>query len=575
MLVGYSGRITSISSLLPDNGLAGLAGALNAVGVKPKIMDLSTIDSLRRMTPTECTEKLQSILRTLQYVNQHRWNPFSLIKGVLAMRDLKAVDAALKKAQERFVREKAEEIIADAKREGYGFIGFKLWNGDGFEGTVMMAEMVKKALPDIKIFFGGPQAQFFRERIYRFAPSVDAIAISDGEKNIQDLMEFVYEGRKLSSINGIIYRDSTGNIVSTPIRWEADMRALPLPDYSRETYPSLYNNEKISIFVVEDIRGCNNGCSFCVIPHLCGGLMRPKGDERTADEIEQIVSETGSHMIRRGGAASTSASLIGSMEELNRRGIWTNSSSFGRINDMSNLTPAQFQFLKDSGLVALFYGVEAESDEKLKLMNKKLTVSATEDTIKKTRDAGIMVAGSIIYPNSYDTLTTRRRLVDMIKRTGIDSVLLQFLGVYPGTAVALTPERFGVEIVYPSWLDNLKVLLGLKRKPSYYDDEIQDYLITYKIKTQVLPKYWEPLPWKINGMSYRRYADETTSLYREILSGGTAMKLTDEEILMAKCAGIPLMEMSSMCFEAAFTSGWQLYKKMLQMINQGVSKRIL
>ena len=60
-LITFAGYPTALNCLMPDNGLANLAGALINGGHTTKILDYSTVSIIREMIPCEFAKKLEGI----------------------------------------------------------------------------------------------------------------------------------------------------------------------------------------------------------------------------------------------------------------------------------------------------------------------------------------------------------------------------------------------------------------------------------------------------------------------------------------------------------------------------------
>ena len=56
LLVSYAGYPYTPSSLMPDNGLASLAGSLIQAGHEVKILDYGTLDTVRRLIPKDISK---------------------------------------------------------------------------------------------------------------------------------------------------------------------------------------------------------------------------------------------------------------------------------------------------------------------------------------------------------------------------------------------------------------------------------------------------------------------------------------------------------------------------------------
>jgi radical SAM superfamily enzyme YgiQ (UPF0313 family) len=71
------------------------------------------------------------------------------------------------------------------------FVGLKLWNGDGFVASQIIAECIKKNFPDMPIFAGGPHVDIFLENIYKITDAFDCLVYGEGEETIVMLAEYV------------------------------------------------------------------------------------------------------------------------------------------------------------------------------------------------------------------------------------------------------------------------------------------------------------------------------------------------------------------------------------------------
>ncbi|MCM8815884.1 MAG: hypothetical protein NC931_07935 [Candidatus Omnitrophica bacterium] len=61
--------------------------------------------------------------------------------------------------------------------------------------------------------------------------------------------------------------------------------------------------------------------------------------------------------------------------------------------------------------------------------------------------------------------------------------------------------------------------------------------MTYQIKQFFPPRYWKPLPYRVNGMSFKQYAGETSRFQIELNEAGITTFVSDEAYLLSKFAG--------------------------------------
>ena len=570
IFINYPGYPASPNAFMPDNGLASLAGRLYDAGHKARILDYGTVGLMQRLVPNRIHQKLSNVLT--EYENLARKKKE---KGTLSYRDeaksawyfgqLTLLTHELERVRIRTEIEIAEEVICQIKKEENPFIGFKLWNGDGFTGSIRIAEKLREAYPQISIFAGGPQVKFFKDFIYRETRGFDALAVGDGESSIIPLAEAALGRINLSSVPNI-YRLANGESAYTFTENIQRLDSLPFPLYDFETYPSMEGDQKIKIAVVEDRRGCDNLCYFCAHPVISGAVPRVKTAQRVVDEFAYIQNKYGISNFRLGGSSTPGKSLSAIADEIRQRELDIKFTAFVRAKDSDR---ANFPNIHEAGLYSLFLGIESGSQKVLDGMNKGVSIHKIREVIDQAKRAGIFVIGSIIYPAPFDTTETRRETVNFLTETRPDSVPLQFLGIYPGTEYASHPENHNLQLVYPSTIDNVLASLGLKANPKFNDAEILHYLIRYKLQLLFPPKYWEPLPWKVNGMGYKQFAAETQSLYDELQQKNILTMLTDEEALMAHLAGTPPRDFYDQTFSYLFTGDWVQMADLVSKINNG------
>ncbi len=106
--------------------------------------------------------------------------------------------------------------------------------------------------------------------------------------------------------------------------------------------------------------------------------------------------------------------------------------------------------------------------------------------------------------------------MDFLLRTRPDSVLVQFPGLYPQTIWGKNPSMFNFTV----------------ETNNYAAD-----VMTYQIKQLFPPRYWKPLPYKINGMSFKQYTDETEKFQRELQQAGITTFVSDEAYLLSRFSG--------------------------------------
>lgn len=132
-----------------------------------------------------------------------------------------------------------------------------IWNLSYAEEII---EDIKKILPKVTIWAGGPEVSYDAPQFLKRHPEVDGIMCAEGEKTLTELISY-YEigksqGKSLDGINGIVYQENK-TIHQTPLRDIMNMDDLVFP------YEDLKDFEH-KIIYYESSRGCPFSCSYCL-----------------------------------------------------------------------------------------------------------------------------------------------------------------------------------------------------------------------------------------------------------------------------------------------------------------------
>lgn len=132
-----------------------------------------------------------------------------------------------------------------------------IWNLSYAEEII---EDIKKILPKVTIWAGGPEVSYDAPKFLKRHPEVDGIMCAEGEKTLTELISY-YEvgksqGKSLGGINGIVYQENK-TIHQTPLRDIMNMDDLVFP------YEDLKDFEH-KIIYYESSRGCPFSCSYCL-----------------------------------------------------------------------------------------------------------------------------------------------------------------------------------------------------------------------------------------------------------------------------------------------------------------------
>jgi radical SAM superfamily enzyme YgiQ (UPF0313 family) len=433
----------------------------------------------------------------------------------------------------------AGELSDFVSRENPGFIGFKLWNGDGFEGSIAMAERIRRDHPEVRIFGGGPHVYLFRELILERAPVFDALVADEAENAVILLAD---GSVPFEEIPGLIYRGKAG-IESNPLNRPQDLNALPMPVYDEDVYPAMKGDGKIRMMVIDESRGCAFTCPFCPQSSRDDNNWRKKSPTRVVDEIERLCARQGTRLFRFGGQFTPGHLMEDIAREVLARKLEIEFTSFAHISAMRDI---DFHLLHQAGLRAVFYGVESGSQRMLDgSLEKKTHVRDIEEVIRKTRAANISVAVSIIHPAPGETAETGKETLDLLDRTRPDSVLIYFPGIYPRSGWAGNPDKYGITL----------------------NENFVEKSMNYKIKTMYPPRFWEPLPYLVDGMSFAEFTAVTSRFVSEVEKLGIITYITDESLLLCSALNMQVRDYSELVKRVFFTADTDRIRDLVSSVN--------
>ena len=538
ILVSYAGYPYTPSSLMPDNGLASLAGMLIDAGHETIILDYSTLDTMDRLVPPSFRSRLGDLYDTLSVRGTGH---FTGLRQAVALSRLHRLEKRLSVWQRSQVDELACELSETVARERPDFVGFKLWNGDGFEGSIVMAERIRRDHPSVRIFGGGPHVYLFRELILQNAPVFDALVDDEGENAIILLAEGTLP---FEEIPGLIYRVDEGIKANSLMRPE-DLNRLPMPVYDDIVYPAMKGDGKIRMMIIDESRGCAFACPFCPQSSRDDNNWRKKSPSRVVDEIERLCTLQGTKLFRFGGQFTPGRLMEQIAREILARKLDIEFTSFAHVSAMRDI---DFHLLYRAGLRAVFYGVESGSQRILDgSLEKKIRVEDIEQVIRHTREANISVAVSIIHPAPGETPETGKETLALLDRTRPDSVLIYFPGIYPHSGWAGDPDRYGIQL----------------------NEDFIEKSMHYKIKTMYPPRFWDPLPYRVDGRSFTEFTAITSRFISQVEKLGITTFITDESLLICRTLDMELEEYGELMKRCFFTADTDSLRDLISSVNDG------
>ena len=349
------------------------------------------------------------------------------------------------------IRNKKEllKIITDANPK---IVGFSTMT-ETFKNGVRIAKEIKKVLKNVKIVFGGPHVTFLDKETLENYEDIDIIVRGEGEDTFLELACKILDGDgDLSNIKGITYRVEKRIFRNMSQSFIKDLDKLPFPDRDFVDIDGYYRIVKPAKMVITS-RGCPGACRFCAATAMSGGRFRLRSIDNVMEEIMILTKDDEIKHIFFGDDTLTAdvGRFLRLISELKRYNIKWHAESRVDI-----ITKELCKEMKESGCVALQFGVESGSQEILDKVNKRISLTQIENAVKWATESGIRVICSMMIGIPGDTKKTIKDTIKFAlylqKKYGAN-IVMGCTVPYPGTYIFKYPEKCGIKKIHEKDFD--------------------------------------------------------------------------------------------------------------------------
>ncbi len=312
--------------------------------------------------------------------------------------------------------------------------------------VISLFKTIRKANCTKSICLGGPYVTTLMEEIFVQTPA-DYAVYGEGEITFSELLFFIKGQRNLEEINGLMYRDLSGEIkTNAPRELITDLDSLPLPAYD------LFKMNRYPVHRLVTSRGCPYRCAFCNSTSIWQFTWRKRSAENVVAEVEFLTRQFGNKTFSfNDNSFNIDMDRVDQFCDLliekETKILWSTPVRAEKIN-----LPLARK-MKKAGCYNVGVGIESANDAILKMMDKQNSIVKIEEGISIFKKAGIEVLGQFVIGSPGETLEKVKESLAYAKNSELDFVMFYSILPFKGT---------------PQWD-------YVKSKGHFYSETIHDY----------------------------------------------------------------------------------------------------
>ena len=310
-----------------------------------------------------------------------------------------------------------------------------------YKSALNIIKVAKDVLPNCLTIIGGSHATFWDEEALNECQQLDIIVRGEGETTLLEIVKKVENGKSFHDVVGTTCRKGD-DVIKNPDRPHIeDLESLPYPAFHLWPIEHFKKYGKI-IFPVMTSRGCTFWCDFCSAVRMFGRKYRMRSPQKVVDELEFLYKKYGEDQYTFYDDAFTvdQSRTEEICNEILKRGLKIKWDCETRV-DM--VTKDLLQKMKDSGCIAVWFGVEAGSEQVIKAMGKGISLIQTFNAFKWANEVGLMTVASIILGFPGETRETAMESINLLKRIKSDEIGVYIATPYPGTPMYDYVKKMG------------------------------------------------------------------------------------------------------------------------------------
>lgn len=321
---------------------------------------------------------------------------------------------------------------------------------------------IKKVMPQIIIWIGGPEVSYDGVKVLERLPEVDGVMKGEGEQTFCDLLHFYQDKTAdgLQNMKGIVYREKTGQIVENEWRKTMDLSKVPFVYENMELFEH-------KIIYYETSRGCPFSCSYCL--SSIDKCLRFRDLELVKKELQFFIDHKVPQVKfvdRTFNCKHDHAMTVWRYIKEHDNGI----TNFHFEVAADVLKDDEIELISDMrpGLIQLEIGVQSTNIDTITEIHRKMDFKKVVDIVTRI-NAGHNIHQhlDLIAGLPYEDLESFKQSFQDVYEVRPEQLQLGFLKVLKGSYMEKQKENYGLvykdtppyEVLYTKWLPYEDVLV--------------------------------------------------------------------------------------------------------------------
>ncbi len=301
-------------------------------------------------------------------------------------------------------------------------VGFSLVTQGYPDAYNLIAKVREENIP---VVVGGPHASVFRVKVLEDSRA-DFVVKLEGEHTLLELMN----GRELSQIKGLIYREGESIIENDDRPFIQDLDSLPIPTFDKFEI-NKYPEKSIPIITS---RGCPYSCIYCPVSLSIGRQLRMRSPENILEEMKYWYERGYRRFVFHDDNFTFDKERVIRLCDLIVK------EGFGDlILDCPNGIRADkvdeelLTHMKDAGFSLIAFGVEAANNKVLKRLRKAEPIEVIEQSIALACDMGFNVTLFFLLGSPEEEEADVEESFRLALKYPVNEVCFYNIIPYPGT----------------------------------------------------------------------------------------------------------------------------------------------